>query len=505
MSYRIGAGLLALWVGLLACDGTLVGGAALEQDDQRNPFVRWAPEDNPGLLDGNLSYKLSSLPSSGSVDQVPWPGSYWPAYLDSINHRWAGAGTESAAAKYGRAFGVSGVEKQVSSGFGIGMCSSCRTCFSHSQCKSKVEACARRPGETLGRCIPTWWGVCHAWAPAAILEPEPAGPVTTGGVTFNVNDIKALITLAYNKTDYKFVSLRCNENASKGEVRYDAYGRPTGDDVECRDTNPGTFHVVLANYVGIRRESFVEDRVFDYEVWNQPVLSYKVLEEQPVSAAEANKLVGASGSTYKFNTDAKSFHRMKVQVVWVKEAEAAPATDRALVPQVTKYSGVDTYSYVLELDGQGKIIGGEWLGTSKKDHPDFLWVPRAVGEQQVAGVRYADVKKLVDKSATAAPAPAPAPSSGHLDESGSVAKGEARYFTLAVKKGKQVVVRTQAAGDIDLFVRLGQKPTVYVYDARSIGWTGDEEIKYVPPQDGTLHIMVYGYAASSFRLTTSDS
>ena len=31
------------------------------------------------------------------------------------------------------------------------------------------ESCSMREGQTSGRCIPTWWGICHAWAPAAIL------------------------------------------------------------------------------------------------------------------------------------------------------------------------------------------------------------------------------------------------------------------------------------------------------------------------------------------------
>lgn len=34
---------------------------------------------------------------------------------------------------------------------------------------------------------------------------------------------------------------------------------------------------------------------------------------------------------------------------------------------------MQVYDYVLEIDGAGQIIGGEWLGTSKDFHPDFLW------------------------------------------------------------------------------------------------------------------------------------
>jgi hypothetical protein len=40
------------------------------------------------------------------------------------------------------------------------------------------------------------------------------------------------------------------------------------------------------------------------------------------------------------------------------------------------YAGaVKEYDYVLELDWNGRIIGGEWLEGSKKDHPDLFWMP----------------------------------------------------------------------------------------------------------------------------------
>ena len=39
------------------------------------------------------------------------------------------------------------------------------------------------------------------------------------------NDIKALTTLAYNRTRSRFVSLRCNEDDSEGEIEYDEYER----------------------------------------------------------------------------------------------------------------------------------------------------------------------------------------------------------------------------------------------------------------------------------------
>jgi transglutaminase elicitor len=38
-----------------------------------------------------------------------------------------------------------------------------------------------------------------------------------------------------------------------------------------------------------------------------------------------------------------------------------------------------SYDYILEVDPGNKSLGGEWLGESRKDHPDFVWLP--LGQQ----------------------------------------------------------------------------------------------------------------------------
>ena len=251
----------------------------------------WMSSDAPSLFGANLKYTLAELPRTGGPQVAPWAASYWPTYEDSINYKWDGASSESAPAKYGRAFGVSGVEDAVSSFRGIDSNSSRKTCKLTSECKSDLgEECAIRDGKTEGKCVPTWWGVCHAWAPAAILTPEPKHAVTHNGVTFKVNDLKALVTLSHDGVVNKFVSLRCNKDdrpgAEDGErVEYDENGRPV--DRACRDSNAGSFHVLITNYLGIQQSSFVFDQTFDDEVWNQPLRDFNVTELREVTPAEA--------------------------------------------------------------------------------------------------------------------------------------------------------------------------------------------------------------------------
>ena len=255
----------------------------------------WGSSDDPALFNGSLEYVASALPATGEAQNIPWAGNYWPVYEDSINLKWAGTASDAPSTKYGKAFGVTGVEDAVSTYHGIDNNSGRTACTADTQCNSSLgEACAKREGQTSGRCIPTWWGICHAWSPAAILLPEPKHEVTMNGVLFKVQDIKALLTLAHDRTETKFVSLRCDALDSANEITFDKYGRPNGASASCKDTNPGTFHVLMTNYLGKQRASFVYDRTWDGEVWNQPLRGYRITSSTEVSGLDANKLVGVT-------------------------------------------------------------------------------------------------------------------------------------------------------------------------------------------------------------------
>ncbi len=162
---------------------------------------QWGPQDDPTIFDATLEFRIDELPTEGEVANIPWASSYWPVYQDSINYRWEGEGTQSPAEKYGEAFGVENIADKVSKHHGIDRQSSRTECETDDDCNADIaEKCARREGQEKGRCIPTWWGICHAWAPAAVMNPEPKRPVTRNGVEFQVNDIKALVTLMHDRT-----------------------------------------------------------------------------------------------------------------------------------------------------------------------------------------------------------------------------------------------------------------------------------------------------------------
>jgi hypothetical protein len=206
-------------------------------------------------------------------------------------------------------------------------------------------------------------------APAAIMEKEPKCEVKENGVKFGVNDIKALMTQMYDagESNTIFAGSRCQQF----EPALDAYSR--FGDYNCRDISPDLFHLVLTNMIGRLKHSFVADVDAKAAVWNQPVRQYKVVRNDPISAAEANNLVGFGGSSeWSFNGRAASLRYIQVHFSYIGEAFDV---DEALTysSAVDKYTATKQYGYILELDASGAIIGGEWVGNTKYDHVDFIW------------------------------------------------------------------------------------------------------------------------------------
>ncbi len=451
--------------------------------------------NNPDIFGLGLERRFDKLPAAGEAKKIPWPGSYWPTYQDSINVKWEGPGTDSPVAKYQKAFGVSGnLEDIVSRAYGIDSQRGRKLCKEDSECDYRQgESCAKRDGKAEGRCIPGWFGLCHAWGPASILEPEPIKDVTVNNVTFKVSDLKALSTFVYNAVETRFLSQRCNASGDANEIPRDASGRPL--DTVCRDTNPGAFHIVIANFLGLKGQSFVEDRTYDAQVWNQPMRGYEVQESREVSTKEAMDLIEnkqdetyervcypdciwpvpqdmdkveftveglkdeaveftleldvagnkqtikdrttsknerkrfgpfevkpgdkvyatlkvatmydavlyeqfrpMAGLTrdYAFNPNAKKLVYVRLVSRYISESHASETTN--LAATIDRYTRDDYYNYILELNGRGEIIGGEWVGGSHYDHPDFLWLPVKQNAASISGISYSKVKDLLNQS-----------------------------------------------------------------------------------------------------------
>ncbi|TDH69904.1 hypothetical protein CCR75_002104 [Bremia lactucae] len=340
---------------------------------------------------------LAKLPTTGSRSPIPWPGPYWPTSEDSINVKY-NRGQPSAAEKYAKAFGldVNAFMNKVSQTNGIDSMSHRRRCVSDRDCSSLKDnsSCAIRTGKRSGYCIPTWYGICHAWAPAAMLEPEPQCAVTHRGVIFQPTDLKALLTNVYD--DALIATVFTGTRFNGGPDSIDTYGRHVNG--AHRDLNPAFFHIVVANLLGTLNTTFIVDVTAGVEVWNQPVRGFKVYETTALSLQEAAQTFYGL-KRYPWNVAARSIVYMKTRLSWVYETY----TDGGLVQsgQVDEYTTGAYYTYLLELDARGIIIGGEWVYESENNHPDFIWFPKAKPPRNTVtsiGLSYAHVTMLLRKS-----------------------------------------------------------------------------------------------------------
>jgi hypothetical protein len=79
-----------------------------------------------------------------------------------------------------------------------------------------------------------------------------------------------------------------------------------------------------------------------------------------------------------------------------------------------------------------------------------------------------------------------------------------KIYELPLNQGRRIVARTQAASDVDLYLRFGEAPTRNEFDGRGISTSGNEQVEVTALEDGILFVGVYGYVPSAFTLTTAD-
>jgi len=418
--------IVSAFLALSACDN---GGGATTGDEGGKPESigkegktdQWNAANAPNRFQVALEYKYDTLKgfASGRAAQIPWPSDYWATYQDSINVRYKSDGALSPAEKYDQAFNGWTPDGALNP---VDISAACKDGVvkledAQKQYYAKLGKAAKWQHENKGHgdamngvdddndgttdeCtgseydgIETWWGLCHAWTPAAILEPEPLKPVTVNGVTFSVSDIKALLISVYEGTSSYMLGGRCNEK----EVKRDEQGRMTQD--ECRDTNAGAFYVVITNLLGKDKRAFAEDRTAGYQVWNQPVLGYTIQKEEVIDEGKAVELLKQPGKPYAttFNSpNAVAWRYVKMDVDYI--SESSNTDDEALTPNIGWYTRTDHYELIVELDKDGKVVGGEWINYSQDTHPDFLWLPVRSGNGGNPYISLAKVRELVTLS-----------------------------------------------------------------------------------------------------------
>lgn len=215
-------------------------------------------------------------------------------------------------------------------------------------------------------------GHCHGASLAATRMKTPKHFVKTragtgGEVMFSPHDLKSLASLAWSdqaEGTFRYAGVRCN--LLEEQVTKDANGRPV--EVECRDLNPGVFHMALVEKVAKKNESMVIEQAQFDQIWNSPVREFSVKYE-PIPLRNGSESEPGEPVSVADVDDGRAVYR-------------SPET-RFLV-NVTTTVGYTDYRYTLELDADRRIVGGEWgpfvtsEGMATRDltqetHPDFLW------------------------------------------------------------------------------------------------------------------------------------
>jgi hypothetical protein len=222
-----------------------------------------------------------------------------------------------------------------------------------------------------------WAGMCDGMAMAAINLPRPKKAITLWSIDgknkikFYPEDIKALGTLLFKQGRYPHLVIgqRCFEEPPT----FSENGRYTKP--ECFNTNPGTFHIALANQIGRGRRSFVMDSTAGVEIWNFPILGYEFKYFNP-QTFDHSAPTGAIIPIGEFTND-KFPNTRSPNTAFVVGVEAKVNILKDRFPTFLDFEGpehnassTETFKYDLELDQNGNIIGGEWY---TQEHPDFLW------------------------------------------------------------------------------------------------------------------------------------
>ena len=210
-----------------------------------------------------------------------------------------------------------------------------------------------------------WHGQCNGYAASSLRHREPlydVAVVTPAGeeLIFTRKDIKGLLTGLYMGVRYRFLGGERCEDHPKDPL-------PPPRRKACDDINPGLFHIVLTNWIGNRRQSVIFDRNADEQVWNFPVIGFSS-RARPISPAKATEAIGPPMLIYDKNPDARKLVYVETTVTY-----ADAINNEEMLEHLEKTQA--HYKYIIELDDNGYIIGGEWAYDSITEHPDFLWLP----------------------------------------------------------------------------------------------------------------------------------
>jgi hypothetical protein len=113
---------------------------------------------------------------------------------------------------------------------------------------------------------------------------------------------------------------------------------------------------------------------------------------------------------------------------------------------------------VLEVDARGEIVGGEWVGQSRVEHPDFLWLPLGAQRPLSPFVELDEVRGLLQESREGYRED---PSAISLSFTATLGAGEVRELEpFTAKADGRLEFVMAGRGDMDAYARIGARPII---------------------------------------------
>lgn len=226
--------------------------------------------------------------------------------------------------------------------------------------------------------VPKWYGLCDGSSAASVLFSEPGKNVLVHSripgieVPFYLGDIKALLSYSMStfvSKDLPIIGERCRKSSpdiSKGE---------------CFGVNPATLHQILTHMSRNPRQLpvMIIDRSPGESIWNAAVLNASFSYYDPASGRSVSDLA------VDHLIDVKRYRVPPGSPGWARGARYLLFTSATLGLADTRTKGEFQshgkmhelkmmIRYVLELNGNLEVVGGEWLSHLR---PNFIWaLPR---------------------------------------------------------------------------------------------------------------------------------
>jgi hypothetical protein len=246
--------------------------------------------------------------------------------------------------------------------------------------------------------IATWMGICHGWSVAAYMEPKPMKSVTLTAadgktkIKFKPHDIMAITSMYWANAKFysNFAGYMCDQKTATTIEKDPITGIYLN--YSCFSFNPGSFHIILANQMGTKGQSFVFDPDnTDYQIWNFPLSDYKFDYYQPttkvvkapalaaISIEDCAKFLTTNKDPFlQFVLDKKNANTkyiVGVRVTFNYAVEKMPDNYETATGDLYTTS---TLFYYLEIASDYKILGGEWRALQ---HPNYAWGPYRTNDE----------------------------------------------------------------------------------------------------------------------------